>query len=124
MCIRDRWQHRVPVPDQFPDKGSYYRSDQFSLAKIGVPGVYLGTGVHVIGKPDDWGRKKQREWIENIYHQVSDEYSDDWNLDGAIEDTKLVFFAGLQAANQANLPAWIPGDEFEAARKAALQSRK
>ena len=36
-----RWQKRVVTPDQFPDRGYYYRSDQFSLAKVGVPGVYL-----------------------------------------------------------------------------------
>jgi HEAT repeat protein len=62
-----------------------------------------------------------REWTENIYHQTSDEYSDDWDLRGAIEDAKLLFYIGLQAANQTRLPAWNPGDEFEAARKAAVK---
>ena len=119
-----KWQKRVPVSDQFPDRGSYYRSDQFSLAKIGVPAVYLSSGVHVIGKPDGWGRDKLREWTETIYHQTSDEYSDDWDLAGAIEDTELMFYAGMQAANQPELPAWNPGDEFEAARKAALKALK
>lgn len=119
-----KWQSRIPVSDQFPDRGSYYRSDQFSLAKIGVPAVYLSSGVHVIGKPEGWGREKLREWTETIYHQTSDEYSDDWNLLGAIEDTKLMFYAGMQTANQPDLPAWNPGDEFEAARKAALKDPK
>ncbi len=116
------WQQRVVVPDQFPDRGYYYRSDQFSLAKIGVPGVYLGSGVHVIGKPDGWGKEKLREWTENIYHQTSDEYSEDWNLGGAIQDAKLIFYSGLQAANQYALPAWNPGDEFEAARMRSLKA--
>lgn len=118
-----RWQKRVVVGDQFPDRGYYYRSDQFSLAKVGVPGVYLGSGVHVIGKPDGWGKQKLREWTENIYHQTSDEYSADWDLRGAIQDARLLFYVGLQAANQADLPAWNSGDEFEAARTAALESR-
>ena len=30
-----KWQNRVVTPDHFPDRGYYYRSDQFSLAKIG-----------------------------------------------------------------------------------------
>ena len=119
-----RWQNRVVIPDQFPEQGSYYRSDQFSLAKIGVPGVFLGSGVHVIGKPEGWGREQLRKWTENIYHQVSDEYSDDWDLNGAIEDAKLMFHIGLQTANQPALPAWVPGDEFEAARKAAIEKIK
>ena len=118
-----RWQKRVVVPDQFPDQGYYYRSDQFSLAKVGVPGVYLAAGVHVLGKPDGWGKQKLREWTENIYHQTSDEFDPDWNLSGAIEDTRLLFYVGLQAANQPNLPAWKPGDEFEAARLKALKAR-
>jgi len=116
-----KWQKRVVVGDQFPDRGYYYRSDQFSLAKIGVPGVYLSSGVHVIGKPDGWGKEQLREWTENIYHQTSDEYSDTWNLSGAVEDAKLMFYTGLQAANQKSLPAWNPGDEFEAARLEALK---
>lgn len=115
-----RWQNRVVVGDQFPDRGYYYRSDQFSLAKVGVPGVYLGSGVHVIGKPDGWGKEQLRKWTENIYHQTSDEYSDDWNLAGAIEDAKLLYYIGLQAANQVELPKWNPNDEFEAARLRAI----
>ncbi len=117
-----RFQDRVVVGDQFPDRGSYYRSDQFSLAKAGVPGVYLSSGVHVIGKPDGWGKEQMRKWTEEIYHQTSDEYSDDWNLDGAVQDAKLLFYVGLQAANQTALPAWVKGDEFEAARLAALKA--
>ena len=116
-----RWQKRVVVGDQFPDRGYYYRSDQFSLAKIGVPGVYLSSGVHVIGKPDGWGKEQLRKWTENIYHQTSDEYSESWNLSGAVEDAKLMFYTGLQAANQESLPAWNAGDEFEAARQEALE---
>jgi len=117
------WQHRVVTPDQFPDQGFYYRSDQFSLAKIGVPGVYLHSGTDVIGKPEGWGRQQEEEWIATHYHQPSDEYSDAWDLAGAVSDTRLLFFTGLQAAQQEELPAWVAGDEFEAARKAALESR-
>lgn len=118
-----KWQKRVVVGDQFPDRGYYYRSDQFSLAKVGVPGVYLGSGIHVIGKPDGWGKQQLREWTENIYHQPSDEYSEEWNLRGAVQDARLLFYVGMQAANQTPLPAWNKGDEFEAARLKALESR-
>ncbi len=114
------WQERVVVGDRFPDRGYYYRSDQFSLAKIGVPGLYLGAGTHVIGKPDGWGEQQLREWTEKIYHQTSDEYDPNWNFAGAIQNAKLLFYTGFQVANQPQLPAWVEGDEFEAARKAAI----
>lgn len=118
-----RIQNRVVVPDQFPDRGAYYRSDQFSLARIGVPGVYLHSGINVIGKPEGWGKKQKEKWVQNIYHQPSDEYSDDWDLSGAVEDVRLLFHVGIQIANAPQMPAWNPGDEFESARKAAIESR-
>ena len=118
-----RWQKREVTPDQFPDRGYYYRSDQFSLAKVGVPGVYTHSGTQVIGKPAGWGKAQLDAWIENKYHQTSDEYREDWDLRGGVEDTRLMFFTGIQAANLPEMPAWTPGDEFEAARKKAIDER-
>lgn len=118
------WQKRVVTPDQFPDRGYYYRSDQFSLAKIGVPGVYLHSGIHVIGKPDGYGKKKLDEWTRTRYHQPSDEYDESWDLRGAVADIRLLFYTGLRTAQQSSLPSWKPGDEFEAARKRALRARE
>jgi len=115
-------QKRIVTPDHFPDRGYYYRSDQFSLAKIGVPGVYLHSGIEVVGKPAGWGKQQLDEWVEKIYHQPSDEYSEDWNLSGALEDTRLLYEVGRRIANQADMPAWTAGDEFEAARKQAIES--
>jgi Zn-dependent M28 family amino/carboxypeptidase len=119
-----RWQNRVVTADQFPDRGYYYRSDQFSLAKVGVPGVYLHSGVHVLGKPEGWGKQQIDEWVQTRYHQPSDEYQESWDLRGAVEDVRLLYYVGLQAAQQPQLPRWNPGDEFEAAREAALQAAK
>ena len=119
-----RWQKRVVTPDQFPDRGYYYRSDQFSLAKVGVPGVYLHSGIHVIGKPDGWGKQQIEEWTRTKYHQPSDEYQESWDLRGAVEDVRLLYYVGLQAAGQPTLPQWNAGDEFEAARKAAIKAVK
>ena len=113
-------QKRIVTPDHFPDRGYYYRSDQFSLAQIGVPGVYLHSGINVVGKPAGWGKERLDEWVEKIYHQPSDEYREDWNLSGAVEDIQLLFEVGRQVANQPKMPAWTPGDEFEAARQKAI----
>jgi Zn-dependent M28 family amino/carboxypeptidase len=117
-----RWQNRVVTPDQFPDRGYYYRSDQFSLAKFGVPGVYLHSGINVIGKPEGWGRKQIDEWTQTKYHQPSDEYSDKWDLRGAVDDVRLLYYVGLLAAERPQMPRWNSGDEFEAARKAAVEA--
>lgn len=116
-------QGRIVTPDHFPDRGYYYRSDQFSLAKIGVPGVYLHSGINVIGKPEGWGKQQLDQWVEKTYHQPSDEYRDDWDLRGAITDIRLLFHVGTRVANAPTMPTWTPGDEFEAARRDALSAK-
>jgi Zn-dependent M28 family amino/carboxypeptidase len=114
-------QHRVVKPDQFPDRGSFYRSDQFSFAKVGVPGVYLGSGTDFVGRPDGWGREQHEAYERKSYHQPSDQISPDWNFDGMIENAQLGFALGVQLANAPTGPAWTPGDEFESIRKASLK---
>jgi Zn-dependent M28 family amino/carboxypeptidase len=114
-------QGRVVVPDQFPDRGGFYRSDQFSFARIGVPAVYLKGGVDVIGKPPGWGKERIEEYTRTRYHQPSDELTADWDFAGAVDDVRLLAVIGLRIADDAKLPAWRPGDEFEAARKAAAR---
>ena len=115
-------QGRVVKGDQFPDRGSFYRSDQFNFAKIGVPALYVGSGTEFIGKPAGWGREQREAYEAKSYHQQSDEISDSWNFEGMIEDAQLGFWTGLNIANKDTLPTWVPGDEFEAARKAALSA--
>ena len=118
-----QWQGRTVVPDYFPDRGYYYRSDQFSLAKVGVPGVYLHSGINIEGRPDGWGKEQLEAWVEKTYHQPSDEFDPTWDLTGALDDARLLMQVGMEVAQQPEMPRWNPGDEFEAARQAALQSR-
>ena len=113
-------QRRSVTGDQFPDKGSYYRSDQFSFARVGIPGVYLGGGIDVIGKPEGWGKQKKDEFTKKDYHQPSDEFREDWDFSGAAEDAQLLLSIGLDVANAAKMPTWTPGDEFEVIRKKSL----
>jgi Zn-dependent M28 family amino/carboxypeptidase len=115
-----RAQGRTLKEDQFPDRGMFYRSDQFSFAKIGVPSLYFGTGTDSIGHPDGWGREQFEQWELKKYHQPSDRLDDSWNFDGMIEDTQRNLYAAWLIAQAQAMPAWKPGDEFEAARKRAL----
>jgi Zn-dependent M28 family amino/carboxypeptidase len=115
-------QGRVVKPDQFPDRGYYYRSDQFNFANIGVPAVFLDTGTDFIGRPADWGKQQFELYEEVRYHQPSDEFDDSWNFEGMIEDASIGFWTGLSVANTDAMPSWLPGDEFEAVRKAALEA--
>jgi hypothetical protein len=113
-------QGRVVKPDQFSDRGYFYRSDQFSFAKIGVPAMYLNTGTDFVDRPPEWGKEQVNHYTDVNYHQPTDEYNDSWNFDGMIDDATLGFWAGLAIANADEMPRWEEGDEFEAARLEAL----
>ncbi len=113
-------QERVVVPESFPDRGAYYRSDHFSFARIGVPSVYIDAGTELRGRPAGWGRQQQEAWEAAHYHQPSDDLTNDWDLAGAVEDAQLLFLVGVKVADAPLAPTWRPGDEFEPARKKAL----
>lgn len=116
-----RFQQRTVTPDQFPDRGYFYRSDQFNFARIGVPALYLDGGTDIIGQPQGWGEEQLNRFTNVDYHQTSDELTDSWNFDGMVQDAQANFFVGLRIANAPAMPVWNAGDEFEAARLQALQ---
>jgi len=113
-------QGRVVKGDQFPDRGYYYRSDQFSFARIGVPALFFDDGTDFIGRPPNWGREQIEQWELKKYHQPSDRLEGSWNFDGMIEDAQLAMLSAWLVAQADAMPSWKPGDEFEAARKRAL----
>jgi Zn-dependent M28 family amino/carboxypeptidase len=113
---------RVVVGDLFPDRGSFYRSDQFSFARVGIPAAYVHSGTDVIGKPKGWGRERQEEFELKDYHQPSDVLTPAWNFDGFVDDTRFLLHLGLKVANAPSMPTWNKGDEFEAVRKKSLEA--
>ncbi|MEM7431819.1 MAG: M28 family peptidase [Pseudomonadota bacterium] len=117
-------QDRIVKPDQFADKGYFYRSDQFSFAKIGVPAMYLDEGTDFVDRPAGWGVQKKNEYTNVHYHQPSDEYDPNWNLAGMVQDTLLGYWTGLTIANADEMPTWNEGDEFEAVRLQALAAEE
>jgi Zn-dependent M28 family amino/carboxypeptidase len=107
--------------DPFPDRGAFYRSDQFELARVGVPVIHARGGPNYVGRPPGWGQEQQEAFEQRDYHQVTDEYHGDWDLSGAVQDAQLDLVVGLRVANAPEMPQWTPGDEFEKARKTAAR---
>ena len=114
-------QGRVVHADPNPERGSFYRSDQLSFARIGVPAFYLNPGSEFLGPEAAAIRQRQQDYVSTCYHQPCDEMADDWSYDGMIEDARLAFEVGLEVADADPMPSWNPGDEFEAARQEALR---
>lgn len=117
-------QGRTALAERRPESGSYYRSDHFEFAKVGVPAFYTRAGRDFIGQPADFADKKVAEYIAKDYHQPSDEVKPDWTFEGAAQDAELLFLTGLRIANGATWPQWSPGNEFKARRDAMLQAPK
>ncbi len=110
-------QGRTVAGEAFPDRGAFYRSDQFSLAKIGVPALYFSSGTDYVGRPAGWGKETADAWLAAHYHQPSDELDGTWNWDGMVEDARLGFVVGYAVAQADRRPEWRPGDEFASARR-------
>lgn len=117
-------QGRTVKPDQLPDRGFFYRSDQFNLARIGVPAIYLDNGVEFIGREPGWAKEQVESWEATKYHQPNDELEDWWSWEGALDDLRLLFEVAVEVAEKSALPAWKAGDEFEATRLKALAARR
>lgn len=110
-------QGRSVVPDQFPARGSFYRSDQFSFARVGIPSTYLDAGTDVIGQPAGWGEEQINRYTNLHYHQPSDEVTDEWNFAGVVQDAVLNLLVSWRIANNEAMPQWNAGDEFAGLRE-------
>jgi Zn-dependent M28 family amino/carboxypeptidase len=113
---------RTMIPDANPDQGMFYRSDHFSLAKVGIPALFPGEGSDFTDKPEGYAAVIDSVHATN-YHNVNDEVNAYWDLRGAIENLHIFFESSLQVINADRMMEWKPGDEFEAARKASLERR-
>jgi Zn-dependent M28 family amino/carboxypeptidase len=105
-------------PDAHPEAGHYYRSDHFSLARVGIPSFSINEGTKFKGHDEAWGLAQDEDYNSHHYHQPSDEYHPgmDYTSDAAM--ARFGFALGWEAASQARAVEWKKGDEFEAARRA------
>jgi Zn-dependent M28 family amino/carboxypeptidase len=106
-------------PDNRPEAGHYYRSDHFSLARVGVPAFSVNEGALFKGHDLAWGEEKERDYVAHRYHQPSDEYRPDMDFRADAIVAKFGFELGWDVANQPELAGWQSGDEFEKARKSS-----
>jgi Zn-dependent M28 family amino/carboxypeptidase len=107
------------LPDPTPMAGHYYRSDHFSLARVGIPAFSVDQGELFEGHDEAWGHAQAEDYVAHHYHQPSDEYHASWDFNGNAKLARFGFVLGWLAAEQARPVEWLPGDEFEAARKAS-----
>jgi len=107
------------APDPVPSAGHAYRSDHFSLSRVGIPAFSIDQGNLFEGHTAEWGKEQARDYVVHHYHQPSDEYRADWDFRGNAKLARFGFVLGWLASAQDKPVEWLPGNEFEAARKAS-----
>ncbi|MFM9864326.1 MAG: M28 family metallopeptidase [Micropepsaceae bacterium] len=114
---------RVATPDPEPEKGSFYRSDHISLAKVGVPMLYAGQGPNLVEGGVAAGMALRNDYRAKRYHQPSDEWSDNWDLRGPVETMEVAYEVGNTIANSNAWPTWYKGNEFRRIREKSLRAK-
>ncbi len=107
-------QNRTVNPDPHPSSGSFFRSDHFNFAKVGVPALYAGGGVDFVDTSQE--AQNKRKQFEGRYHTQRDEYDATyWQLDGIMNDIKLFYQIGYTLSMETTFPKWKEGSEFKEA---------
>ena len=109
-------QGRVLKAEPTPEKGYFFRSDHFNFAKLGVPALYIKTGVDDREHGIAWREKYYADFTAQKYHKAGDEYSPDADLRAGVEDLALLYAVGAKLAGEKTFPNWRPDSEFRAAR--------
>ena len=109
-------QGRVVKPEPNPERGSYFRSDHFSFAKLGVPMFYGESGEDLRVGGEAAGHAATLDYIEHRYHKPQDEYNPAWDWAGAVEDVQLYYALGRSLADGSDWPNWYKTAEFRAIR--------
>lgn len=105
------------TPDPRPEQGSFYRSDHFPFAKVGVPSISLKEGSSYVGHTKEWGEQQFKAYNTAHYHQPSDEYSDSWNFEGMAQEAEIALAIGRRIADMQEMPRFNPNDEFAKAQQ-------
>jgi Zn-dependent M28 family amino/carboxypeptidase len=105
--------------DAHPEAGHYYRSDHFSLSRVGIPAFSIDQGMKFNGHDLAWGEAQAKDYVDNNYHKPSDEFHPGWDFQGLAKMASFGYELGAAAVQQPALIQWLPNDEFEPARKAS-----
>lgn len=104
---------RTVIGDEAPETGAFYRSDQYPLAKKGVPAIFA------IGEPPKGpARDRFVRYVQSGYHKPSDELTADWDTRGILQDIRCYYRLGRGLADGTAWPNWRPNNEFRALRDA------
>jgi len=103
--------------DTHPERGYFFRSDHFPMAKAGVPALSLSEPKEFTGPDAAALLARQEEYNGKDYHQPSDEYNPSWDFSGGVDDLKVIAELAWQIAAAPGMPTYNEGDQFANVRK-------
>ena len=114
-------QNRIALGEKNPASGGFFRSDHFSFAKLGVPAVFAGGGSEPIDAATASYKTQMQATMKGCYHNVCDEYHEDWDLSGAIQDLEVYYQVTRTLGNSQDWPGYYQGTEFNSLRPAKTE---
>lgn len=101
------------LPPRRTGSGSYFRSDHFAFARVGIPACSISMAGGYAGKSEEWIKQMR---ARNGYHQPSDEFRKGWDFSGLALIGEYGFLFGRMIADLDSLPTWLPGDPYRKLR--------
>ena len=111
-------QNRIAMGEKNPASGGFFRSDHFSFAKLGVPAVFAGGGSDPVDEATAAYKTQMQATMKGCYHNVCDEYHEDWDLSGALQDLQVYYQVTRTLGNSKDWPGYYQGTEFNSLRPA------
>jgi len=123
LIAEGKKQGRYFTPEPHPEAGGFFRSDHFSMAKVGVPAISFKPGNDLVNGGTERAEALGKDYVERRYHQPDDEWSADWDFSGMAQDAELLHMLGRDLANSREWPDWSPDSEFRAEREKTAAER-
>ncbi|NMH64312.1 M28 family metallopeptidase [Shewanella salipaludis] len=117
-------QNRIAMGEKNPASGGFFRSDHFSFAKFGVPAVFAGGGSEPLDPATASYKAQMEAKMKGCYHNACDEYREDWDLSGALQDMQVYYQAVAKLADSDQWPGYYPDTEFYSLRPASKQAAR
>ncbi len=100
------------APEPAPDQGFFYRSDQYSFARAGIPGIWIDLGDDLVGTPAGTGLARREEYRAQRYHRPKDEFNPTWELTGTAQLARVVELAIEEIAARGGVVPWKAGSPY------------
>ncbi len=100
------------APEPAPEQGFFYRSDQYSFARAGVPGVWIDLGDDLVGTSPGTGLARREEYRARRYHHPQDEFDPAWELTGTAQLARIVELAIEEIGARGGKVPWKEGSPY------------